>query len=91
MGMNILDVLKKADQAFVLATDVAGVLVPVIKGVVTLVEQVTKGNEITYTVAIKTGLQNLDAADAAFTDVINKVNVERAKANLPPLATPTAA
>ncbi len=53
-----------------------------------LVEEVTKGGEIAYTVAIKTGCQNLDDADAAFTDVINKVNAERAKAYLPPLQTP---
>lgn len=88
MGTNILDILKKADQALVLATDVGGVLVPIIKGVATLIEEVTKGGEITYKVAIKTGHQNLEDANAAFTDIINKVNEERAKANLPPLSVP---
>ena len=88
MGTNILEMLNKADHALVLATDVEGVLVPIIKGVATLGEEVTKGGEITYTAALKTGCQNLDDADAAFTDVINKVNSERAKAKLPPLPVP---
>lgn len=88
MSANILEILKKADQALVLATEVGGVLVPIIKGAATLIEEVTKGGEITYTVAIKTGRQNLEDADAAFTDIINKVNEERAKADLPPLSAP---
>jgi hypothetical protein len=88
MGANILEVFKKANQALVLATEVGGVLVPIIKGVATLIEEVTKGGEITYKVALKTGYQNLEDADAAFIDIINKVNEERAKANLPPLSVP---
>jgi hypothetical protein len=88
MGTNILDILKKADQALVLATEVGGVLVPIIKGAASLIEVVTKGGEITYQVTLKTGYQNLEDADAAFTDIINKVNEERAKANLPPLSVP---
>jgi hypothetical protein len=88
MGINVLNMLKGADQALVLATDVGGILIPIIKGVATLIKQVSEEGSITYTVAIKTGNQNLDDADAAFTDVINKVNAERAKANLPPLQTP---
>jgi hypothetical protein len=88
MSVKILEVLKQADHALVLATNVGGVLIPIIKGVGTLIEEVTKGGEITYTVAIKTGCQNLEDADAAFTDIINKVNEERAKAKLPPLSVP---
>jgi hypothetical protein len=88
MNTDILQVLKKADHALVLATNVGGVLIPIIKGVATLIEEVTKGGEITYTVAIKTGCQNLNDADAMFTDIITKVNAERAKANLPPLTMP---
>jgi hypothetical protein len=83
--MNILEELKKANQTLVLATEVGGALVPVIKGVAGSIKELTEGGSITYTIALKTGDQNLKDADAAFTDVINKVNAERAKANLPPL------
>lgn len=91
MRVNILEILKEADHALVLATEVGGVLVPILKGVASEIKEVSEGGTITYTIALKTGNQNLRDADAAFTDVINKVNAERAKANLPPLATPTAA
>jgi hypothetical protein len=90
MGINILKMLNEANHALVLATDVGGILVPIIKGAATLIKEVSEGGAITYTVALKTGNQNLSDADAAFTDVINKVNAERAKANLPPLQTPAA-
>jgi uncharacterized protein YkwD len=48
-------------------------------GAVKMIAQSTKG--LTDTV--------VDDADAAFNDVINRVNAERAKANLPPLPMPT--
>ncbi|HTP64172.1 MAG TPA: hypothetical protein VMJ66_02185 [Geobacteraceae bacterium] len=89
MGSNALDILNEANHDLVLATEVAGVLVPVVKGVVTDVKQMMDVNTITYTMAIKTGMQNLDDADAAFSDVINKVNAERAKAGLTPLQMPS--
>lgn len=89
MGTNVVDVLNEANHVMVLATEVAGVLVPVVKGVVTEIKEMSDGETITYTLAIKTGMENLDAADAAFADVINKVNAERAKAGLPPLPMPT--
>jgi len=90
MGINVLNMLKEADHTLMLATDVGGILIPIIKGVATLIKQVSEEGTITYTIAIKTGNQNLNDANAAFTDAINKVNAERAKAKLPPLPMPTA-
>jgi hypothetical protein len=87
MGFNLLETIKKADQTLVLATEVGGILIPIIKGVAGEIKQLTEGGSITYTVAIRTGNQNLKEADAAFNDVIKKVNEERAKASLPPLQT----
>ncbi len=52
------------------------------KGAVTDIKEMSDGNTISNSMAIKTGMQNLDEAGAAFGDVINKVNAERAKANL---------
>jgi len=90
MGINVLEILKKADQTLVLATEVGGILVPILKGVAGGIKELTEGSSVTYTIALKTGNQNLKDADAAFADVIKKVNAERAKANLPPLPTSTA-
>ncbi len=88
MGKTVLDVLNEASHDMVLATEVGGVLVPIVKGVATQITQKSEGETITYTLAIKTGQQNLSDADAAFADVIARVNAERAKANLPPLKMP---
>jgi hypothetical protein len=88
MGTKVLDTLNAANQTLVLATEVGGVLIPIVKGIATMVRESTEGGSITYTVAITTGIQNLDDADAAYRDVISMVNAERAKAHLPPLEMP---
>jgi hypothetical protein len=85
MSTNIIETIKKANQTLVLATEVGGALIPIIKGVAGEIKSLTEGGSITYTVAIKTGNQNLSDADAAFNEVIKKVNAAREKANLPPL------
>ena len=82
-------VLSKIVGIIQLAALVEGNVLPIVIGTVTEVKALLQGQTITYTVAIQTGLENLDSADASFQQSLEKINQERRDAGLPPLSVPT--
>ena len=67
---------------------VEGEVVPVVIGAIKGIKKLVQGETVTYTVAITTGNQNLDAAATNFTSALELINEERAKQGLSPVDIP---
>lgn len=86
---NFLSTLEKVNGELVLAVQVAGLLKPIIVGVVKQIKQaVSPTQEIEYTVVLTTGQDKLDKI-IDLTDVdLDEINAELTRLGHPPLQKP---
>ncbi|HXU18956.1 MAG TPA: hypothetical protein VN788_00075 [Verrucomicrobiae bacterium] len=88
---SVLGNLSKANTIVTLGVEVAGEIVPLIKGTVKKIEQLSTGeNTVTYSVLVQTDVQALADVESLSEADLEAINGELARLGKPPLPGPPA-
>jgi hypothetical protein len=87
---NFLDILGEVGQGVSVAIPIAGVLIPVITGVVKFIKsKINAQGDVEYTVIVTTGQAELKQSRVDFTDALDAINAERVRQGLEPFEVPS--
>ncbi|MGH7836489.1 MAG: hypothetical protein ACREQC_01545 [Candidatus Binataceae bacterium] len=94
-GATILDTLSglaKANSYVALGLEVADVVVPIVKGVISEIKQISTGDgTVAYTVLIQADESELSAVDTLSESELAAINAELTRLGAPTLSVPAAA
>jgi hypothetical protein len=83
---NVLAALSKSNRVIVLALEVAGELVPLVKGTISEIRKLTSGSTTaTYDVVVKADAAELDAITQLAADDLAAINAELKRLGQPPI------
>ena len=84
--VNILSALSDSNQIITLGLEVAGQLVPLVKGAITEIKKISSGAKTeTYQVVITADAAELDAITKLAADDLTALNAELARLGVPPV------
>jgi hypothetical protein len=84
--VNILSALSDSNQIITLGLEVAGQLVPLVKGAITEIKKISTGAKTeTYQVVITADAAELDAITKLAADDLTALNAELARLGVPPV------
>jgi hypothetical protein len=84
--VNILSALSNSNQIITLGLEVAGQLVPLVKGAITEIKKISSGAKTeTYQVVITADAAELDAITKLAADDLTALNAELARLGVPPV------
>lgn len=85
---TVLSTLSETNEYVTLALEVAGVLVPLVKGAIKEIRMIGAQTEtVSYEILLQADASELDAVDKLATDDLAAINAELAKRGLPPIPT----
>lgn len=83
---NILLALGQSNQAIVLGLEIAGQLVPLVKGAIKEIKKIGGGSTtVSYEIVIQADAAELDAVTQLAVEDLAAINAELAKLGLPPV------
>lgn len=84
-----LDTLGKIGRKVSVGVNIAGVVAPLISGVVVAIRKIIRNDGVVeYHLVIEQGGENIDQSEADARATLEMINAERAKAGLDPLPIP---